>query len=218
LASFDSWGGVIPNDFALSSTRWTAEYFQITPPPDVTTMNIARVKLMMRTGNPDPTATVSAGIHRSVAPGDPTPEPTPIGTPAVIVTSTLQSSATWVDFMFSDVVIDLSETEYVIVVKGTTLGTASVQQYYWKSAPPDATILLMTTDSGSSWEPRASAYDDNDMPFHIYGTYDTETTQEITTSRYFLESVRIALRIGPDQPTTAETAVQILNAPEVTGP
>ena len=41
---------------------------------------------------------------------------------------------------------------------------------------------------------------------------------EITIDRYFLTSVRIDLRVGPDSSTGVETEVQILNAPEVTGP
>ena len=215
LASFDSWSGVFPTDDAPSSSRWRAEYCQISAPGGVTSMNITRVQLMMRENIINPAATVSVGIHRPASPGDPEPQATPLGTPAVRLTSSLGTSYVWTDFTFSDVVVDPTDPELVIVLKGTALGTANVRSYYWKFAPADTTNLIWTTDSGASWDPRASAQDDYDMPFHIYGTYETETTQDVTTDQYFLHSVGIRLRAGPDTSTRVETSVPVLNEPEV---
>lgn len=218
IASFDGWGGVTPSGFGVSPTWWVAEYFQITPPAEASTMNIVRVKLMMKMGTPDPGATVSVGIYKPLTPGEPIPQTTPIGTPAVVLTSSLSAGWTWTDFTFSDVAINTNETEYVIVVNGSKSGTASVQYYYWRSAPSDTHIRLVTTDSGASWDPRASAYDDYDIPFHVYGTYETTTTQEVTSDRHYIQAVDIALRLGADTSSRVETATRVLNAPEVTGP
>ncbi len=217
LASFISWSEAPATEAPLSPVNWMAEYFQITPPPEVTTMNIVRVRLMARSGSPSPGATISVGIYPTVAPGDPTPQSNPIGTPAVFLTSTLSLQMNWVTVTFSDVVIDTSQTEYVIVVKASVGGTVYVRQYYWRSAPADTHILRSTDDAGGSWDPRANAWDDYDMPFMVYGTYETETTEETTTTRYFLQSTGISLRSGPAASTRVDTAVQVLNQPEVPG-
>lgn len=216
LASFDNWPGVDPLSFLPSSARWAAEYCQIAPPDGVSTLNIVRVKLMMRAGTSDPSATVSVSIHRPVAPGGPLPQANPIGTPSARLTSTLPEGTSWTDFMFSDVAIDTSDTELVILLKGTVVGTAYAEYYYWKSAPADTHAYSWTTDTGGDWDPRASASDDYDMPFYVYGTYETEA-QEITTNRYFLRSVGITLRIGSDAAARVQTAGQVLNQPDVTG-
>lgn len=215
LASFISWAGAPETEATLSPVNWMAEYFQITPPAEVTTMNISTVKLMVRSGFPNSTATISVGIHPTVAPGDPTPQSNPIGTPAVLLTSTIPSIMNWIGFTFSDVVIDTSQTEYVIVVKASVGGTAYLRKYYLKTAPADTHILTWTDDASGSWDPRSNAWDDYDMPFLVYGTFETETTQETTTTRYFLQSTGISLRSGPSTSTRVDTAVQVLNEPEV---
>lgn len=217
LAFFDGWDGQVPTQFGVSSTWWLAEYLIINPPAGVTTMNISRVQLMTREGTADPTATITVGIYKPAAVGKPIPQATPIGTPAVRLTTSLPVGYAWTDFTFSDVVINAAETEYVILVKGTTQGAANVRYYNWRSAPADTHILITSTDGGATWDPRANAYDQNDMPFHIYGTSETTTTQEHTTNRFFLESVNITVQTGTTASSRVETATRTLNAPEVTG-
>jgi prepilin-type N-terminal cleavage/methylation domain-containing protein len=218
LASFDSWAGIMPTQFFPAPANWMAQYLQIVPPAGATSLSITRVKLMMWSTIFDPTATVSVAIHKPQTLGSPQPQATPIGTPAVRLTSSLSASAAWADFTFSDVVIDPADTEYVIVVKATNWGTVNVRYYYWKSAPADSHILIMSTDGGASWEPRASAYDDNDMPFYVYGTAQSQTTQEMTLTKYYMQAVDIVLRTGSDAQSEVVTAAQVLNRPEVTGP
>jgi len=217
LAYFTTWSGITPAEYPLSSDRWMAEYFQFTFPEGVPEMDVTRVMLMMKAGTFNPSATVTVGVHRPITPGDPRPQASPIGTPAVRLTTSLYPSFLWTEFTFTDVKINSSDTELVIVVKGTTFGTAYSQQYYWKSAPADTKIYTWTTDAGGSWDPRASLYDDYEMPFSIFGSYETETTQEITIDHYFLESVGITLRVGSNAAARVETAAQVLNQPEVTG-
>ena len=218
LAFFDSWSGETPLQFLPSPDRWMAEYLVISPPAGVTTMNITRVQLIVNESTVDPLATLSVGIYKPAVPGEPVPQSTPIGTPAVVLTSSLPASPELVDFLFSDVVINTSETEYVIVVKASTLGTAKVRYYNWRSAPSDTHIFLWTTDGGASWDPRKSAYDQNDMTFHIFGAYESTTSQEITTNKYFLQSVDIALGLGASASSKVESGTRVLNAPEVSGP
>ena len=218
LASFDNWAGIMPTQFVPAPDRWMAQYLQILPPSGATSVSITRVKLMMWYSTFDPAATVSVAIHRPQTLGSPQPQSAPIGTPAVQLTSSLSASPAWTDYIFSDVVIDPADTQYVIVVKATNLGTVKVRYYYWKSAPSDSHILITSTDAGASWDPRASAHDDNDMPFYVYGEAQTQTSQEITTTKYWMQSVNIALRTGSDAQSEVQTAAQVLNKPEVTGP
>jgi type II secretory pathway pseudopilin PulG len=217
LASFIDWGGIAPMSMLPSPTNWMAEYFTITPPNGVATMNISRIQIMARGNIADPNATMTIGVYKPATAGSPVPQSTPIGTPASTLTSSLGAAFSWADFSFSDVVISTSELEYVLVVSASGLGTALAQYYYWRSAPANPSMFNHTNDGGASWVLRAGVYDQYDMPFRVWGTFETTTTQDVTTSTYFLRSVGIALQVGEQARARVDTAAAVLNEPEVSG-
>lgn len=216
LASFEGWAGVVPTPVPLSSSRWLGEYFTFTIPPDATTLDITRIELMLKEDTADPTATVSVGIHAPITSGEPIPQSTPIGTPSVRLTSTFSNSLTWESFTLSDVSFATPAQEYVVVVKGTTAGTASSRYQYLRRAPADNTSVAMTSDGGASWTPTKN-YDDYDMETRVWGVFGPSTTQETTVTRYYLNGVKISLNAGSDAAARVTATARVINEPEVPG-
>lgn len=218
LASFIGWDGIAYSNMLLGPGQWMAEYFEFVFPEGVTTLNITRAMVTVSSSTSDTSAYVTAAIHPAVA-GNVEPESAPIGTPATIMASTLTSTPVQRWFLFSDVTITApGAAGYSLVVKGNVLGAGSGQYQYWKTAPADVPQMVYTSDGGASWDPRASARDDYDMPFYIYATYPTDTTQDVVTNQYFLQTVTITLLAGTDNGTPIRTAVSVMNEPEVPGP
>ena len=227
MASFEGWDGIPPSPlpFPVTLTGWAAEFFTVSGvPPEADSLSITRVELQMCQGTLLDAGTFSVGIHDVAAPGNPEPATDPIGTPVVVSSSTLNPYPTfdWEGFTFSDVLISNPSTEYVIVLKGSwpdiSPMDAQVRRYTDRNAPADDTVALWTSDSGSSWDPRANRRDEYDTLFRVYGRYETTGEQLVDVTRYFVTRVNVQLRVGPDASTRVETAVQVLNAPEVTGP
>lgn len=68
-------------------------------------------------------------------------------------------------------------------------------------------------DGGGTWWSDTSS----DLRIWIWGTVTAPDTGSTPSDRSFLDAVTVSLSIGDDAATPVETAVQILNAPEVTG-
>lgn len=221
LDSFEGWSG-IPSpslgNVAVSSDIWAAEFFNLTAlPDDVSKLTITRVDFQIRQGTLGDAGTISVAIHRTVGGGNPEPAKNPSGTPVTRSAAFLPSSFGWMGFTFADVTINNPNKEYVIVVKGSDPagGDAEVLLYSDGSAPKDDSEAMWTTDGGKGWDPKKTTRDDNDFPFRVYGSYETTSVDEVEITRKFLQSVGITLRIGPQASTRVNTAVEVLNHPEV---
>jgi hypothetical protein len=158
-------------------------------------------------------------IHRVETDGSFTPEASPIGTPASIPGTALTTSPAWVNATFSDVQVEgLTSTGFCLVVTVPATPAANIYFYYAKSAPANGVVHRWSEDGGASWDPRTNQINQNDMRFYVYGAFATGGPQEITVDRYFVTSADIAVRTGSDAAARVETAVQLLNAPEVASP
>ena len=71
--------------------------------------------------------------------------------------------------------------------------------------------MLTTSNAGSSWTQHHHS-----MLYYVYGTVTTTTTPDPVV-REWLDAVGITLRVGEESSARVDTAVQILNQPEVTG-
>ena len=225
LSSFDGWSGLTetPQDVGVDSDYWAAQSFSGTSiPTDASKVTITRALLKLRQGALGGAGTFSVAIHPTQGGGNPKPHMNPIGTPVVRSASTLSAAYLWEEFVFSDVYVNNANQEKVIVVKGTaapgTQGDAEILRYYAHKAPKIDSNALWTTDGGAKWDPRKNLADYYQFPFYVYGEYETTETVPTDVTRYYLDSVGIKLRIGTDARTRAQTAAQVLNAPEVTGP
>ncbi|MEK6797345.1 MAG: prepilin-type N-terminal cleavage/methylation domain-containing protein [Planctomycetota bacterium] len=217
LASFTGWTGVTYTDSATDPSRWASEYFEISIPADAQALHVTRVQLKMKGSATSPGTTVTVALHKSNGAGSPEPQATPLGSP-LTVSSPTSTLAQWVSFSFPDLVIPNPAADYCLVVSGSTLGAAYTQYQYSKTGPADVMKFLWTTDSGAIWNPKTTLRDQYEMPFYVYGSFQKTTTQQVSSSRYFLQSVGMKLRTGADATTRVSTAGRLLNEPEVVGP
>ncbi len=217
FANFDGWSGITPtyNDFAVGPTNWCAEFFNAASlPSDTSQITITRCQLKLKQ---DLGGNITVGIHKTKGGGNPEPRSTPTGTPVTVPVSTLPTSYQWVEFNFSDVTLKQLNKEFVIVVQADINNAAQVQYLSSTSAPKDDTIMVWTSDGGGSWDPRKNKQADNDMYFYVWGTYETTSTVTEEGGRDYLISTGLTLQVGADTSTKTQTAVQVLNVPEVTG-
>ena len=213
FALFDGWSGITPtyNDFTVGPTNWCAEFFNASMLPDGTkSVTITRCKLKLRQ---DQGGNITVGIHRTKGGGNPEPRDSPIGTPATVPVSTLPTSYQWVEFTFSDVTLSQLNKEFIIVVKADINNAAQVQYLSTTKGPKDDSVMVWTSDGGGSWDPKKNLQANNDMYFYVWGTYETTSTVEV--SRDYLISTGLTLQVGAETSTKTQTAVQVLNAPEV---
>ncbi len=220
LASFDGWVDVtVPLSFhVLGPGYMDSESFVVTPPNGATELKFTSASVMLSHSFAPPPA-VEVAIHRVKSDGSFTPELTPIGSPASIPGTELTDSPLWVDATFSDVgVTDLTSTGFCLVVTVPVTPPANVHFYYAKSAPVNGMVHRWTEDGGASWDPRANQINQNDMLFYVYGSFATGGQQEVTVDRYFVSSAGITLQAGSASSARVDTAVQVLNAPEVASP
>ena len=143
------------------------------------------------------------------------PRPDPIGTSVTFAVSTLPTSYEWVEFVFSDVTLKQLNKEFVIVVKADMNNAAQVQYLSSTSAPKDDPVMVWTIDGGSKWLPRKNQQADNDIYFRVWGTYETSDTETTEVTRDVLASTGLTLQVGADTSMKNQTAVQVLNAPDV---
>ena len=225
LGSFDGWSGLTetPQDVGVDSDYWAAESFSAASiPTDANKVTITRALLKLRQGALGGAGTFSVAIHRTQGGGNPRPHQNTMGTPVVRSASTLSAGYLWEEFVFSDATANNANKSIVIVVKGTAAagvqGDAEILRYYNNTAPQLGTIAFWTSNGGGSWDPKKNVQDDYQFPFYVYGEYETPTYILIDVTHYYLVSVDIKLRLSTYAGTRVESAAQVLNAPEVTGP
>ncbi len=219
FATFDGWPGNpgTTGYFVVSPVEWAAEFFevdQVVLPPTTSEITITRAKVKLKTGTSG--STVSVGIHRSKGGGNPEPRNAPLGTPVVAIAPVPPSQ--WVEVSFTDVSLKQLNKEFVVVVKGTGSGSVDVEKRYWSGAPKDVARMIWTLDGGASWDPKKNEQDDTDMPFAVWGTYETTETVTTQAASNIIGMIGITLRTGADPSTLVDTAVQVLNGPELPGP
>lgn len=217
LARFDGWAGITPTTFGFnaSSTNWMSEAFRITPPSGVSNFRIVRVRMKMRAGTAAAASTFTVSVHYTSAPGLQPPANSAIATVSS-TTGALSATYGWVDFNFPSCPLNLTSTDYSLVVKGSATDTVRVQYLNSTSAPADTTAALWTSNSGGSWSPAASSRNYYDCPFYVYGAYTTTQQQTVDVTRYYLTSVHVALVTTSGART--DSAVHVLNTPEVPTP
>ena len=218
LADFEGWAGISPTigPYVLSDVNWAAEYFQAQGlPVDLTEMEITKISLRLADflGG-----TIKVSIYKAIGGGSVLPEASPIGSPVFIDSTTLPSGTNWIDIAFSDVILTEYQDEFVIVISTLTANAAAVEYYNDRNAPSDSTVMIYSSDAGSSWDPAANKRDQNDMPFRAYGTYTTIGEGNVETTRYFVVSSGCQLQVGSDGAHACELDTEIVSRPEVVTP
>ena len=221
LASFDGWAGLTGNttSYPVNAAYWLSEYFEVVPDPTATELIFTRAEVRLFQDGSGAPASVTLGVHRSLADGSRNPGPTAIGTAGSIPGTSLTTSPTWLSANFiGATVTDLARTDYCLVLKASDTALAWAECLYSKSAPTDTFVQKWTTDGGAVWNPKARLQDEQDLRFRVWGIYRITSSQNVTTYRYFLRSIGASLQVGTIAAAGVETSVQVLNMPEVTGP
>jgi hypothetical protein len=218
-ASFAGWSGITATTMAhtLNANYWLSEYFELVWPVGTTQFQLT--KLRVKLGQSSTSGQFTVGIYTAAGGTGPLPSTTQLGTTQTISCATLPTTPDWKELTFSDVIMTNLTSGYNFVFKGTVLG-GKVAYLRSTSAPQDSTVMKYSNTGGSSWNPTVTAEKQNDVLFEIYGIFTggvTESEPEIV-ERYFVRAVNVALQTGGDDNHRLQSAVDILNAPEVAAP
>ena len=188
-------------DLNISANQWLSQHFQPSLPPDTLRWRITRVMLMARQqGLPDGTTLVQ------LRPADPNNLPTStVLEQRVMNESDLTSSYVWQQFNFN--VSDQFPGDSLCLVLEWVQGDDSAT-FQCDSGGGSGHVL--TTDQGSNWSHGSG----DSMLYSVYGTYTTPGTAVIVPHSY-LKRVRVGLRIGSASSARVDTAIPIVNVPEV---
>src|SRR5690606_3361731 len=188
FSAFSSWIGTIPlaANATLSTTAWTSQAFvidRVSLPPDAVNIRIHRVSVRLRrpaSGACD----VSVAVHRRTSSSSPEPGAM-VGSATRLAAADIPTTAASVDVPLNGVTLSgPSDTALAIVVKGANSGSAALGYYNSLLAPADNPMLIWTTNSGSTWQPSSGSRHQNDSPFYVYGSYQSEKTQSVEVVSY----------------------------------
>lgn len=230
LASFVGYssGSPVTRDFSIAgsgasgSTNGIAgEYFYLTNfPANVKQIQFtqARVWLKSYAGS-----TTDPQIAIYTARGKTTPKPSSnsIGTPVTIPRSSLTSAYTQVTVNFpANVKTPTVSQDFVLLLTGpSSTPSASLKHLYLSSgAPADNAKMKWSTDEGSTWMADSADMDKYDVPFEIWGTYETATTIQVPVTNYHLQCVDISLIAGNTPAPRLDVTVLAPGYPEIAGP
>jgi len=229
LASFSTYSGgtTSTKNWAITSTGtgttggWASQYF--VPggiiPAGATAVTVTKVQLNVDNSSGGG-SNFTVGIYPAQS-GSYAPQSTPLGTQATLNSGTLSTSYAATNFTFSGATASTATQPLCIVVKGTSTTAYGQLKYFTNNtAAHDNFAMMGSGDSGTTWVYPAGALDKQDIPFTVWGTYTYPSTAQQTVSTYYLRSVAVALAAGPNanSASRAETTVQVLNQPQVTGP
>ncbi len=230
LASFASYpsGAPVTQNFSIaasgasgSTVGWAGEYFYLASlPPNVSAVRFTQAKVWMKsyTGSTfDPTI----AIHRAVGGGNASAQVNSIGTPAIIPRSSLTSTYTQITVNLpADVTTNQVTQDFVLLLKGSsTTPSASLKNLYLSAgAPVDTPVMQWTVNSGTSWMPANKDINKYDVPFEVWGTYETTTTSQVSVTTYYLQTIDAMLIAGSAPTVRLDMTALVPNEPQITGP
>lgn len=192
-------------EFRIEASSWIGMSIRPSLPPEADSWTVTRVLVALRSvGTVDGELRVQLQL------------PTPSGTPSGIIIdeqplfeSALIDSYTWHEFIFTEA-HGLSPGDRLCLVLQHASGiTAAATLYEFVAKYDEQHWMVHTTDSGANWTSR----DYHRIPYYVYGTFTTVVTPMVT--RTYLRRVGLKLTADETNATTVDTAVRIMNAPEV---
>jgi hypothetical protein len=195
------------DNYPIKSSEWYGQYFRPVLPADAVSWKVTRIRLSGRTdGAPNGECRVQLQ--------QPTVGKLPSGT--VLEEKTLLESSLLAGYQEQEFTFTqaggLSATQGLCIVVNWISDAVACQVWGVNSnaSTPDS-FLVKSTDKGVSWTAPAGM----SLLYTVYGTVTTSGAPQIQNT-YYLKRVNIRLRTGSDTRTTVQTAVSILNQPEVT--
>ena len=196
-------GAVNLADYAITDQDWIGQYFMPTFPGDATEWSVTRVKFKARIcGAAKGITAVQLRLPVGGKPGPTVLDEVPMEEAG------LGEAYLWQEFAFSNA-SGLSPTQGLTLVLAMIKKDTHLADIQYDAGGGED--MLTTSNAGSSWTQHHHS-----MLYYVYGTVTTTTTPDPVV-REWLDAVGITLRVGEESSARVDTAVQILNQPEVTG-
>jgi prepilin-type N-terminal cleavage/methylation domain-containing protein len=206
LVSYDTVSNL--SDYGVDKDKWVGQYFKPSLPADVTSWKVTRVKIQVRVHGANKGATAVQLQPSNVS-------NLPSGTvldEVQLSESSLSDTYLWREFPFSKA-SGIAPTQGIcLVLKWISDAHSCDAHYVATGVTMPNSNLVDSSNGGTSWTARTS----QSLLFYVYGTMTAPTPPQ-TLHLYYLTGVQIKLRVGSDPNARVQTAVQILNQPEVTG-
>lgn len=201
LDSFTNTGSV--DDYDIKSSHWLAQIFTPVLPANAVSWRVTRVLITAR--RQSATTGVTQMQLRPVVAGVPS---TQVMLQSTLLESSLPSGYMWweIPFLNSGPVGPSASLCLVLQWAGDN---ESCRVQYRKGLANGGNVMVQGSDS-SSWSPTS-----NSLLYYVYGTVATPGPPVATHN---LTSIRCTLQLAADARSRADATVQILNAPQVSGP
>ncbi len=195
-----------PLDFPITDKEWIGQYFLPSLPADAVEWKVTRVGFNARVhgGTKGITSVQLRLPTASNLPGDTVLEAVPM------YESNLADTYSWQEFPFGSV-SGLAPSQGLCLVLALQHKEAHLADIQYDDG--GGAGRLTTTNAGSSWSGDGS----RSMVYAVYGTVTAPALPDPIT-REWLRTVGVKLRVGTDPSASVQTAVPVLNAPEVTAP
>ncbi|MHC4671438.1 MAG: type II secretion system protein [Planctomycetota bacterium] len=187
----------------VHDNQWWAQYFKPTLPAEATSWSVKRVVFSAKRDHNDDTTTL---IQLHLPAADNTPGDTIIDTASMTLLS-LPTDYQWIQKLFSNAT-GLSPSEGLCLAF-ITYGNNSCRLLYTNGGVslPNAALI----EGSPAWNTPVT---DEALLFYIYGTYSVPGPDQIAVRQY-VTGMRIVLQTGDDTSTRINTAIRLLNDPEV---
>ncbi|MEN6333539.1 MAG: prepilin-type N-terminal cleavage/methylation domain-containing protein [Phycisphaerales bacterium] len=194
-------------DYPIRDTERYAEYFFPPLPADAVSWKVTRVKFLARGSGVLESGTVDVQLQL------PTAGNMPSG--VVVDQSILYEPILPLTYVLCEMpftkATNLSPSQGLCLVFNWLSGyTACELQGRTEDVTATNIALVRTVDRGASWYTLTR----QSLLFSVYGKVTTAGTPQ-TQNVYYLNGVRIQLRAGADSRSLVQTAVKVLNRPEV---
>jgi hypothetical protein len=209
LLSHEYSGGTT-NEFQIKSNRYIGECFHPVLAGGVTAWSVTRVKFRAQAEWP---ASGQTTVQIRTADGNHLPTSTVLQQSTLYESDLSWLSMGWQEFSFTGATGFSPTSEACLVLKWVSDSVSARIQYESGGTDLSQGVAVYTTD-GSTW----TAATASDLIFYVYGKITAPSGTQTVPSAYRWQGTRIRLRLGPDEASSVETSVTLLNTPQVTGP
>jgi prepilin-type N-terminal cleavage/methylation domain-containing protein len=204
LASYDR--STYLSSLKVDRKDWCGEYFRPSLPSQVTGWRVTRVRFNARiAGMPTEEIKVQLRPAVGVLPAD------SVLAEVSVLENTLTHNYQWREVAFDSMTNLAPGSGLCLVVKGLVDPDACEVRTRPAFAYAPNCRYVVSGNSGDSWK----SPDSQQLLFYVYGKVSTPNPIQC---RYLLTGVQTTLRAGSDAASRLQTAIRVVNHPEVSGP
>ena len=209
LLSHEYSGGAL-REFQIKDKKFIGECFHPVLAGGVTAWSVTRVKFRAQGDWPTSGQTL---VQIRTADGSHLPTATVLQQFTLYESNLSWLSMGWQEFSFTGATGFSPTSEACLVLQWVSDAVSARIQYETNGTDlPQGQVVSTTT--GTNWTADAAS----DLIFYVYGKITAPSGTQTVPSGYRWRSTGIRLRLGPDEASSLETSVTLLNTPQVTGP